>query len=137
VSVGLPHARNQRDILVQAWGSNMTDDGIPQVYVSPLVSDAPKALALLYTACQRLMPGANTPDVDTMARALGEIAAVLGAYPQSALHLPAYKKQDTRMLKIWCAKCGYTCRATAKWLAHGVPSCYCGAGPMQTEYQPS
>lgn len=39
-------------------------------------------------------------------------------------------KAGTRMLKVECPDCGYTCRTTAKWLAVGVPTCACGT-PME------
>ena len=31
--------------------------------------------------------------------------------------------QSTRMLKVMCPGCGYTVRATRKWLDIGVPAC--------------
>ncbi|NYH79822.1 hypothetical protein FHR84_003160 [Actinopolyspora biskrensis] len=35
-------------------------------------------------------------------------------------------KQGTRMMRLHCPHCGYTVRATAKWLAHGNPRCPAG-----------
>lgn len=32
-------------------------------------------------------------------------------------------KQPTRMLKCFCENCGYTIRATAKWLNIAIPNC--------------
>lgn len=34
--------------------------------------------------------------------------------------------QKNRQLKLECPECGYTARATAKWIAVGMPTCPCG-----------
>lgn len=31
--------------------------------------------------------------------------------------------QATRLLKVYCAKCGYTARITQRWIAKGIPAC--------------
>lgn len=31
--------------------------------------------------------------------------------------------QATRLLKVFCAKCGYTARITQRWIKTGIPEC--------------
>jgi hypothetical protein len=39
--------------------------------------------------------------------------------------------QATRLLKVFCAACGYTARVTQRWLTKaGTPLCPCGHGAM-------
>jgi hypothetical protein len=40
-----------------------------------------------------------------------------------------------RHLKISCPRCGYTARATRKWLSVGLPICPCGC-EMEPEEKP-
>lgn len=135
ISVGLPHARNQREIKMQIFRADQTADRIPQVYINPLVGDTETALSLIYGACSQLarsnsgagVPILGLPQGSDLQQALKDIGAVLGEYPQAALLLPDVKKQDTRMLKMKCPKCGYTARATAKWIRQGLPTCHDGA----------
>lgn len=65
--------------------------------------------------------------------------------PGQGKHLPSFKGGKTcsaghgthggksrgtgsgsRMKKLECPKCGYTCRTTKKWLEKGLPTCPCG-----------
>lgn len=62
---------------------------------------------------------------------LSALADQLGPFPHSVVNAlggllgitkgPAV--QGTRMLKVWCGECGYTLRATAKWLHVATPVC--------------
>jgi len=56
-----------------------------------------------------------------------ELVAPLGPYPHAKLSNRKVKKQTTRMLKVLCGGCGFTCRTTQKWLDEvGTPTCACG-----------
>lgn len=35
-------------------------------------------------------------------------------------------KAGTRLLKLECPSCGWTCRSTQKWIDTGLPTCACG-----------
>jgi hypothetical protein len=54
-----------------------------------------------------------------------EIVSRIGEYPHASLS-PAdrpFKRDSTRLIKVVCPQCGYTCRTTRKWLAVGFPRC--------------
>jgi len=65
-----------------------------------------------------------------------EIAEILGEYPHSKVDPQMRKKQGTRMLKISCTDCGFTARASAKWvsLIHSNSPCpVCSSATLVTE----
>lgn len=88
-----------------------------------------------------LAPMRTTPASDALKATLGAIISKLGPYPHGRIVLPGPgsgaggeggdeprgadqpKKQGTRMIKCECAKCGYTVRATRKWITVGAPLC--------------
>ncbi len=129
VSVGLPYARNQRDLLIQTFKGESTADGIPQVYLNPSVSKSDEALKLLFSACSSLCHRTMEFNIEMVSM----ISDVLGEYPQSALRLPDYNKQTTRMLKLACPACNYTLSGTIFWLSKGLPTCPCGTKMEQVE----
>lgn len=57
------------------------------------------------------------------------VLARVGAYPHGALSMTlgtrtsSGPKQKTKMLKVECPECEYTCRTTQKWLDIAVPKC--------------
>jgi hypothetical protein len=64
---------------------------------------------------------------DALGSRLLEMVAHLGPYPHAELHNLTVPKQGTRMLKLLCPICGFTCRTTRKWLVEvGTPTCACG-----------
>ena len=67
---------------------------------------------------------------DELKDKLLQLAADLGIFPHPGLSAEdiekASTKQGTRMLKIYCPRCDYTCRSSAKWIAIGLPTCVCG-----------
>lgn len=135
ISVGLPHGRDSRGVLIQYFPPKMNADKIGSLFLNPVVDSADQALAVLYGACVKLLPeyGQPLPSSDVVAQSLSLMADTLGAYPNAALKLPDVKKQETRMLKISCRQCGYVCRATSKWTSVGLPSCHCNGKTMQLE----
>ena len=81
---------------------------------------------------------------------IGHISDELAPFPQVPVALNGNdQKQTTRMRKIACPSCGYTCRAASKWVARGLPTCPCGTNmlavavvevptpPITTEDEPS
>lgn len=69
-----------------------------------------------------------TKEGDEFKAMIAPILKKAGPLPHKSLQ--AYrtkKKQSTRLLKAFCAECGYTVRVTAKWLEIGSP--ICGAAP--------
>lgn len=151
VSVGWPGGRAKRAAIGQCWSTASARDGVSQIFISPVLEDAPTVLATLVHElvhavddCQsghrgefaRLakragLTGKMTATVagDALAVELAGIGALLGEYPHAALTSTAVTgtpKQTTRYLKCECPECGYTVRVTQKWLDVGMPACACG-----------
>lgn len=73
---------------------------------------------------------------DAFKTTVAPILAAVGPFPHAALDWAGErsgpKKQGTRLLKVKCGDCGYTCRVTAKWLeSTGAPLCPCNDEEMQ------
>lgn len=156
VSVGFPKGRGGKSQAIgQYWPALSVEDAIPQVFISPVIDDASRALDILvHELVHACTPGAGhkTP-FKQLALAVGlsgkmtatiagpeltvrlnAMALELGPYPNSRINLSAGpKKQGTRMLKCECIDCGYTCRASAKWIEErGAPICPCNQTTMAT-----
>jgi hypothetical protein len=67
---------------------------------------------------------------EALNKRLEVIASLLGTYPHGALDLGGRIKQTTRLLKVFCPECGYTCRITQKWIELGLPECPVCNQPM-------
>ena len=151
VSVGWPGGRGKKASTVgQCWNTSCADDGISQVFVSPVVKAEVEVLRILvhemihvFDNCEHGHRGtflnvfkkvgmtgkatecAAGPD---LAATLVEIVAKLGAYPHAAMKRPGEgggvgeKKQATRM-KLLKAECGYQVRTTQLWIDEGLPTC--------------
>jgi len=150
VSVGFPGGGSARKRIGECWAPGASVDGVPQLFVSPVIGSRVQALDVLthelIHAIDRCESGHKGRFVK-IAKAVGlegkmtatvaspaleekltEIGKALGDYPHSAITLSAAteKKQTTRMLKVECTEDGYTIRTTAKWLEVGLPVCPCG-----------
>src|SRR5690606_21063153 len=124
-----------------------SEDGVPHIFISPLLDDPLDVLStLLHEVIHAMTPGeghkggfveiakkvgftspwTSTPMGDDLHPRLDKIASRLGDYPHSKLN-PAespVKKQTTRMLKVECPESGYLVRMTRKWLDEvGAPKC--------------
>ena len=157
VSVGLPSKRafstNGR-VLGQCWGVKAARDGVPQIYVSPVVDSSEDVASILVHELIHAAVGTDCghkgPFVRTM-KALGltgkpthamagpellerikPLLTDLGDYPHVSIDFSKAPKQGTRLLKLSCPDCGYTVRTTQKWLDVGLPTCVCGS-EMESE----
>jgi hypothetical protein len=133
----------------EAWSCELSADSFFETFVSPLVSDGLEVAAIQVHELVHVAVGlkcGHRGKFSKCAKALGlvgkmkvteageelkvrlqTIIDVLGPYPHAKLMKSnAPPKQGTRMLKIECPLCGYTCRSTKKWLEVGVPTCPCG-----------
>lgn len=149
VSVGFP-SRSVRKVIGQCWHPDSAADGVPQVFVSPLLDDPVEVLAVLahellhainhadgkhghgapFAALAKPLglEGKMTATVpgDELKAELKLVADKLGEYPHKALDLGMLApKQTTRMLKLEAISCcGYVARTTQKWLDEaGLPQC--------------
>jgi hypothetical protein len=156
LSVGWPGGSGPKSaVRGQCWTRKVSEDGVNQVFISPVVSDAHTVLAVLghevlhaVDDCKSGHRGnfakmmkfcgyegkmttseageALTSQLEDIARALGDYPhARLGGTPDDSAEGP--KKQGTRMLKVSCvAESGYLVRMTRVWLdTYGAPICPC------------
>jgi hypothetical protein len=155
VSVGFPGGGNARKRVGEHWNPKATNDGISQIFISPTVDDPYQALEILtHELCHAVHPDdghgrefrrtamgvgligpmRNTVASPKLKEKLGKLAAFLGPYPHSGINLKDRKKQDTRLVKVWCPLSQYTARTTNKWLKnYGPPICPCCKTPMLLE----
>lgn len=166
VSVGWPGGRGKKSSTIgQCWNTSCADDGLSQVFVSPVVKDAVEVLRVLvhemihvFDNCEHGhrgtflqvfravgMTGKATECAagSDLLEKLTAIVERLGAYPHAALRssTPAGKigepKQKGRQLQVKCQSCGYIARTTRLWLTDvGAPICPCNNEPMEEEVKP-
>lgn len=134
----------------ECWGRKSSADGVFEMFISPILDDKMDVLQVTTHECIHAGVGLDKnhgPIFKGAAHAMGlegkmtatvagkvfkediakHLFAKLGAYPHGALKdggiSSSGPKQSTRMLKASCGSCGYTIRATAKWLNIAVPQC--------------
>jgi hypothetical protein len=71
----------------------------------------------------------STTESEALKAKISEWVAELGAYPHASLNVKL-RKQTTRNLACKCHRCGYSLRASSKWLKLAIPSCPLGHGKM-------
>lgn len=156
VSIGFPGGSrpNARKTIGQYWPAGAASDGVPQIFVSPVLNDPIRCLDVLtHELVHACTPGdGHGKQFGKLARALGlegkltatvagtwlnsQLQALyveLGEFPHGSLDWNQRKKQGTRLNKVSCSDCGYTVRVTARWLEIGAPLCPCNSEPMQVE----
>lgn len=129
IEVGLPHARNQRLIQAQLFRAEQTADHIPQIFISPLMTETRAVLFAVYNTLCGLVdrdPISTEEESTVWEHALQAIPEVLGPYPAASLLLPELKNQTTRMLLIKCPACHWSARTTQIHISKGLPTCQCG-----------
>ncbi len=156
VSVGFPGTGNKHTAIGEHWHPNSATDNQSQIFISPTLFDATRVLDVLaHELIHAIVPEAGhkkpfrdiavsigltgkmtktvaSPELKIELEYMAE--KVLGPYPHAALNLSERKKQTTRLNKVSCSDCGYTCRVTSKWLDDaGAPLCPCNGEQMQVE----
>lgn len=151
VTVGFPGGRGPKTRTIgQCWATGAVADGIPTVFISPVLSDPVIMLSTLVHelvhAVDNCVNGHKRPFAriatavgltgkmtatvagDALRERLESMAEGLGPIDHGALNPSVgLKKQTTRMLKVACPVCGCVIRMTQKWLSEaGTPSCGCG-----------
>lgn len=150
VSVGWPSkggTSTKKRVVGQCWVPEASEDGVAQIYISPVKDNPVDVLAILvHEVIHAIFPTLDKPHTgpfvetakavglvkpwtatspgDDLRASLEEIAERLGEYPHVKLTpLVQIPVQSTRMLKVQCPVCEYTVRTTQKWLDAGNPSC--------------
>jgi hypothetical protein len=146
VSVGFPGGGSARKRIGEHWHPESSSDGISQIFISPVLGDAYKALDVLthelvhactpgkghgapFSQLGKMIGLEGKPTRMSAGPALGEslkrLIDELGTYPHAELRLSDRKKQTTRLLKVSCP-CGYMARVTRTHIENlGAPLCPC------------
>ena len=148
VSCGLPSGRafsKGNRIVGECFSSVCSADHTNEIFVSPTVSDSLEVggilihemihaivgtqeghkgrfLRLARAVGLKGKPTATIPG-ESLVRRLNALIGELGSYPHAPLSLLQIKKDGTRLIKVARPACGYTVRATRKWLEIGSPIC--------------
>jgi len=163
VSVGWPGGRGKKSSTIgQCWNTNCSEDGLAQVFVSPVVKSEIEVLRVLthemihvFDNCEhghrgtflQVFKAVGMTGKATECEASKEltdkldgIRKRLGPYPHSALRSSqkagklGEPKQKSRQLQVKCVDCGYIARTTRMWLTDvGAPICPCNGEPMEEE----
>ena len=163
--IGYRGSRTGKVTLGQAFDPAISSNGTAEMFINPIMDDVVEVLLVLlhemvhvYVGNQEGHKGAfaavakavglqtpltalmsadgeynATPLLITELRAIAEI---LGEYPHSKVDPQMRKKQGTRRLKISCTGCGFTARASAKWVSkiHSNSPCpVCSSASLVTE----
>lgn len=153
ISAGFPlgkrvvKAEGESGAVGQCFNIKAARDKKHHIFVSPVVDDAVKVVAILahemlhaamfeeghngvfLKAAQSIgLEGKATATTagEAFKRSVKQWIQELGPYPHGGLsageasHKP---KQGTRLIKVECPKCGYIVRTTQKWLELGNPYC--------------
>lgn len=148
VSAGWPSKGGtslKKRVIGQCWKAEASEDGVAQIFISPMLDDGIAVLAVLvHELIHAVHPEAKhqgafintakavgltpkwtaTSAGEELTELLTGISTDLGIYPHSKITPVVQEKvQTTRMLKVVCPNCEYTVRTTAKWLDKGNPSC--------------
>lgn len=149
VSCGFPSRGARGKSIGECWASNASTDKHCEMFISPLIDNAVRALDILVHEMVHAYLGneaGHGPAFRRLATALGlegkmtatvaspalvlklqKLREAIGEYPHAALRAAqGGKKQTTRLLKAACPVCGYTIRVTQKWADMGMPLCPCG-----------
>lgn len=156
VSIGWPSKGVRSNVIGECWSDEVSSDGTFEIFIRPtLQSDASRIADVLTHELVHAavgIPAGHKAPFRKLAVALGLEGAMtatvageawflwanpilddLGPLPGSAMDIQvqssAGKKQTTRMLKLTCGDCGFSCRTTAKHIeAHPELSCPTGCG---------
>lgn len=154
IACGFPLDAKRSKAIGQCWSQSNSGDSTVEILISPELADPIQVFeVLVHELCHATPNGMNhgkpfqriaatmllepnggtkrepwksTRGNSEFLNAYKEIIDSLGDYPHAPLRYQTKKTQTTRMIKASCPSCGYTVRLTAKWAAHGMPTCPCG-----------
>lgn len=150
MSVGWPagkrgsRKKDVSNVIGECWNAKAVEDGVAAIFVSPVLSDPVKVLAVLvhemvHAARPAAGHGSGFRDVavavglegpmratepgGVLQDTLGEIASKLGPYPHAAIDPHDRKIRATRSVKMQCIECKYSFRTSKLWAAAARPLC--------------
>lgn len=164
VSVGWPSrggTSTAKRVIGQCFFGSTTEDGKPQLFISPLLADTLEPQGVLATLVHEVCHVVAGPDAkhgpkfvkvmkkvflegkptsthasEDLIERFRQMMEKLGPFPHSKIVLTDAdrKKQTTRMKKCQCSDCEYVIRTVQKWLdLRGAPICPCNKLPMKVD----
>lgn len=151
-------------VIGQCWSAAAVKDRKPAIFISPALTHEDPALILstlvhelvhatgkyghrgefskLAAAVGLVKPWPATAASEPLKERLEKLAKKLGPFEHAQVRSGDIlgigperpPVQSTRMLKVSCDTCGYTLRATAKWLSIAVPLCPTDEEVMTVEW---
>lgn len=129
---------NNTKTLGQCWPRGLSNAGVNEIFISPMIEDSVRALDVLvhelihaiddckhghrkeFTTIMRAVGLEGKPTAthagDVLRMQLSTIVEKIGPYPHAALNYEGRKgKQKNRHNKCSCSGCGATWRMSAKW----------------------
>lgn len=146
VSCGFPSTGNKSKHIGQCWGTKSSEDGVNQVFISPVLSEPVQVLDTLVHELVHVIDDCehnHGPEFKKIAWDIGlqgkmseasagaylkdqltVIARQLGKYPHAKLKIEHKSSQKTGPRpRAKCKKCGYEVTPLKKWLFMGPPLC--------------
>jgi hypothetical protein len=153
VSVGFPSTGRNGAHIGQCWPSSRSEDGVNQIFVSPVLDDP---VVVLDTLVHELVHAADDcrnrhgPEFRKMAVAIGlegpmrsasagavlkarlaELAAQLGPYPHARLTLTRRVSSRPPRPRARCEACGFEVPMLKRFISYGAPLCPRDRAEMQ------
>ena len=155
VSIGFPGGGSAHKRIGEYWPPDAASDKVPQIFISPTHKKDIETLGTLTHELVHAAVGAKaghgklfkrcalkigltgkmraTTSGPMLVEYCEKIITDIGPLPTGSINFNKRKKQGTRLGKVICATCGYTCRVTKKWTEVGLPICPCNKEPMCEE----
>jgi len=148
ISVGFPPRNRGGKVIAVCFIKEASTDGVNEIFINPTIDDP---IMVLDSVAHELIHavdncasghrnffariaraiGLDGPFTATYAgpalrAALESYVMLLGEFPHKKMDVNlARPKQGTRQLKIECSDCGFTARASAKWVFQMPPNAGC------------
>lgn len=151
VSCGFPSTGRRGKAIGECWAATASKDATHEIFIHPNQDDPMEVAAILAHELGHAVagiPAHHGPKFQKFIRPLGlkgracatvpgdgfremmkPILKQAGRYPHGALGggvagvSSRGKTQSTRLVKVSCGECGYTCRITRTWIEKGLPEC--------------
>jgi hypothetical protein len=148
VSCGFPSTGKRGRRIGECWFPDASADAVHEVFIHPGQAEPIEVAAILAHELAHVVAGAKakhgrdfkklvlplglegracaTVPGESFKQLIAPILKQAGDYPHGALTTGISSrgpKQTTRMVKVHCASCEYTVRASMKWILTAVPMC--------------
>jgi hypothetical protein len=155
-SVGFP--KHSKTAIGQVWSSICSDDDTFEIFINPEIGNTVRALDILAHELSHINVGIDnghnhifkkevkrigldgiptaTYAGETFKQSVKSFIEINGDYPHAKMIITGYRKQTTRMIKVFCDECGLIARISNKYIQEGrIPRCACNGEVLTVERQ--